>query len=66
MIHWSTVVYIIVMILLVIWWLKDFLDGNSGGGLWSHGRRKESGIEGIIAIILIIVFTLIWGGIFWW
>jgi len=66
MIHWNLVVYIIVMILLIIWWIKDFLNEYSGGGLFSSGRRAETGLEGIAAIILAIFFTLIWGGIFWW
>lgn len=66
MIHWNIVIFVIVIIALGIWWLRDYLSENSGGTLFGAGVKYESGGEGFIAFILIIVFTLIWGGIFWW
>ena len=64
MIHWSIVVFAIVIILLGIWWLKDYISEETTG-LFS-GIKYESGLEGFIVFILMLLFTDIWGGIFWW
>jgi len=64
MIHWNIVVFVIVIILLGIWWLRDYISEDSGG-LFS-GIKYESSLEGFIAFILMILYILIWGGIFWW
>lgn len=69
MIHWNLVVYIVVVVILIVFSLKDYFDEDTGGGigLWSSGgKRASSGLISIICNTSIILFTFIWGGIFWW
>jgi hypothetical protein len=46
-----------------MWFFRDlFMPAN---GIITK-KKGEIGCEGIFAIILWILYTLIWGGIFWW
>lgn len=63
MVRLSTLIFVVVTVLFVLWFFRDFY-------LPAHGiinkNSGEIGCEGAFAIILWILFTLIWGGIFWW
>jgi hypothetical protein len=62
----QTVIYIIISILFTIWFFSDFFASWSGGN-FSHGKKSgELGFQGILSIFFWIIFTLIYGGIFWW
>ena len=60
MIHWNFIVYIIVALPLLIIMIIN-------GGNWGHGKKAyRFGLYSFISIIAWIVWTLIWGGVFWW
>jgi hypothetical protein len=63
MIRISTLIFIVVTVVFVMWFFRDlFMPAN---GIITK-KKGEIGCEGIFAIILWILYTLIWGGIFWW
>ncbi len=65
-IHLNTFIYIIISLVIFALFIDDFCTSYSGG-MFSSGKNKYSiGAYGILAIILEIIFTLIWGGFFWW
>jgi len=59
------VVYIIISLVCLAFLIANLLDSYSG--LFTPGKRKyELGFDGIIAIFAWLIFSLIFGGIFWW
>lgn len=66
MIHWNFIVYIIVALPLLIIMIVDYIKVINGGN-WGHGKKAYSfGLYSFISIVAWIVWTLIWGGVFWW
>jgi hypothetical protein len=57
MIHWSWVVFGIVAGFLVY---KIWRENNYGGGDYNFDLVTP------LYVILLIIFILLWGGIFWW
>lgn len=57
--HWSTLVFIVVIIPLIYLSFKDYSDG---GGSY----MDMSGLYNIFWVLVSIIFVAIWGGIFWW
>lgn len=55
--HW--VIYVIIMVLLLYGTFKRY--PRQGGGYLNF-----DGIENFFFGCLSVIFTLIWGGIFWW
>lgn len=64
MIKITTIFYIIVMTALFIWFLINFFSESHYD--FGSKHKYSVGYIGAIAIIIAIVFNLIWGGIFWW
>lgn len=58
------VIYVIISILCVIWIVANYLREDYGD--YFSKRKYEFGLSGLVAIVTWIVYTLIWGGIFWW
>lgn len=56
--HWHWLVYIPVMIVLLY---LTFKENRSGGGY-----IDLSGLANLFWGVVLIVFNLVWGGIFWW
>ena len=63
-IHWLTFIYLTISLLFFIWFLKDFF--NEYYGNFSSKHKYSIGTEGTLSIILWLLCTLIYGGIFWW
>jgi len=61
----TTVVYIFATLLFLIWFLFDF-GTQHPGGFFPSKRKFEMGFIGIGVIAIWLVYTLIWGGMFWW
>lgn len=61
----NIVFYGMVTLALSIWFIKDTLTFKDGG-YFPNKRKGEVGGTGTIIIFMEIIFTLIWGGIFWW
>jgi hypothetical protein len=60
MIHWTTVVFGIILTILLYRSFKDYSNG-------SGSRYGDiSGLINIFWILVTIIFVAIWGGIFWW
>ena len=69
MIHWSTLIYIIIALLAIALILKDIMNPETGAFNLMGGPSGHSGTPGLITAIVVILFILItgiWGGIFWW
>lgn len=65
MVSSSTVVWIVVTTIVVVFMLFHALEESSG--MWASGKKRgQIGCLGYLAVALYIVFTLIWGGIHWW
>ena len=62
----QTVIYIVISLLFLIWFLSDFFSSSPGGNFYSGKLKFEPGFQGILSIFFWIMFTLIYGGIFWW
>lgn len=66
MINWNFIVYGVVAMPLLIILIINYFSVISGG-MWGHGKKAyRVGLSGFISVIAWIVWTLIWGGIFWW
>ncbi len=66
MIHWTTLLYVVIAIILVIGIVRDYFSSYYGG-LWSGGKRSNAfGVNSYVYGVLLLIFTLIFGGIFWW
>jgi len=62
----QTLIYIVISLLFLISFLSDFFASWSGGN-FSHGKKSgELGFVGALAIVIWLLFTLIYGGFFWW
>lgn len=59
-------VYFAITLLFAAWFLSDFFKSESGGYFYSGKRSGEMGFTGLLSIGIWIIFSLIWGGIFWW
>lgn len=53
---WYNIVAIVVGIAFIIWFIKDYDEGNSG----------YIPLGGCLPFICGVLFYIIWGGIFWW
>ena len=56
--HWHWIPFGILIIIWLVLYIKEVRTGRSTG--------MFSGIEQAFLIIALIVFLLIWGGVFWW
>jgi len=63
--HWTVLVYSLVTLPLVIWFIGDLFFRESYTYFGSK-RKGEMGGTSVIIILLIAIWTLIWGGFFWW
>jgi len=66
MVKISTVIYIVVTLAFLVWFLYGLFKTNRGGDFWPGKRSGELGFACLGAIILWVIFTLIFGGIVWW
>jgi hypothetical protein len=66
MIKISTAIYCMIMIPIILWFLSDFFGTTEGSYLFPSKEKYEMGLSGLAAIIVAIIFNLIWGGIYWW
>lgn len=55
MIHWTWIIFIVVIIFIIgrIWYLKKT-------------TYYDYALESLLLVMILIAFVLIWGGIFWW
>lgn len=58
--HWSTLVYGVILIILLT---LTFWRYKPSGAMWGPDL---SGLSNIFWGVVTVIFTLIWGGIFWW
>ena len=58
MIHWTTVLYSVIMTVLLYYTFKP----DKSYGDYNFGK----GLGNVLAFIGVVIFNLIWGGIFWW
>jgi hypothetical protein len=66
MIHYSLIMYGVVALAEIIVILHNYFSSEDGG-MWYGGKRKYSlDFIGWINIVFLIVFTLVFGGFFWW
>jgi hypothetical protein len=67
MIPTNVIVYAIVTAIAIFFLVKDLLSDYSGGSIAQFKKDKgELGIPGGLTIVLWIIISAIWGGIFWW
>jgi hypothetical protein len=59
-------VYFAITLLFAVWFLSDFFKSWNGGNFTPGKATWEVGFSGILSIVLWVIFSLIWGGIFWW
>jgi hypothetical protein len=62
----NVAIYIVVALALLIWFIVDLFREESGGMFWPGKRKGDLGFGGLFAGLLLIMFTLVWGGFFWW
>ncbi len=66
MIYWDFAVYCLVAMVLAFAALYDYVSAYGGGG-WHGGKNQfVLGFTGWVALVFLVVFTLVWGGFFWW
>lgn len=66
MIHWTVIVYGVVAMVSIIVVLVNFFSTESGG-MWTSGKKKyDLDFVGWFNLFFLVVWTLIWGGKFWW
>lgn len=66
MIHWNFVVYGIVALCSLIVIIHNYIS-SYGGGMWSGGKKQfELDFIGWFNVAFLIVWTLVWGGFYWW
>ncbi len=66
MIHWNIIAYAFVTLCLFITIIHNFLSIQAGG-MWISGKKRfQLDLIGRICIAVLILWTLIWGGFFWW
>jgi hypothetical protein len=66
MIHWNFVVYGIVALCSLIVIIHNYIS-SYGGGMWSGGKKQfELDFVGWFNVAFLIVWTLVWGGFYWW
>lgn len=62
----SDIVYCIGAVPLVVLIVINFFSSSSGG-MWTSGKPSMTiSASGFVYLIFFIVWTLIWGGFFWW
>jgi len=60
-------VYAIITAIALVYILFDVFREYGGGGYFSSRKYKgQLGFPSAIMIILWFIFSLIWGGFFWW
>lgn len=60
MIHWSWIIYFSVIIPFLIFLVKHLFEEPFSDG------KYRIGFEGWVYIFVMVIWTLIWGGFFWW
>lgn len=66
MIHWSCVFYTIVTLCYLVVIVHNFISSYGGGSWYGGKKRYELDFVGWINIAFFIIWTLVWGGFFWW
>ena len=59
-------VYLGITIGFMIGFFIDLFKTEQGGNFYSGKRSGEMGLIGILSFFVWLVFTAIWGGVFWW
>lgn len=66
MVHWNLIVYGIVTGIITIWFIVDLMRVERSTYGFPGKSKWEIGFISILIIAIEVIFTLIWGGIFWW
>ena len=66
MIHWNLIVYFIIAVPLVAYAIIDFCSETNSSLFYGGKNKFDLGLGSFILIIFVIIWTLIWGGFFWW
>jgi hypothetical protein len=62
----TTAIYFVVTLVALIWFFVDLFTVTYGGNFWSGKRKGELGLTGTLVGLFWVIYTLIWGGFFWW
>jgi len=60
----QSLVYTIISVVFLIWLVLDIADSYSG--MFTSKVKGQVSLIGLFIIIAWLIFTAIWGGIFWW
>jgi len=59
MIHYSTIIFVVILVIMLYLTFKNY--GANEGGMGNIAILSNAFFG-----MLLIIFVLIWGGIFWW
>ena len=62
----DTVIYSVFTLAMLTWFFIDLFTKRPGSAFLSGKRKGEMGLLTLAILIIWIIFTVIWGGIFWW
>lgn len=62
----TSAIYFGITLAFLIGFIWDMSQTESGGYFFPGKRSGEIGCLGLIIAIIWVVFSLIWGGFFWW